>query len=95
MDQYSPITFDFKGLTIQFDQDGEKLVLQGKAQNPTMKVLRGKDLSKYLAGKREEEAQLQLAHTQGDTEVISTLLAQYSSVFDKPTSLLFTSPKST
>lgn len=45
--QYSPITFDFKELNIQFDKEGDKCVLQGSVQHTTMKLVRGKALKSF------------------------------------------------
>lgn len=93
MTYYSPITFDFRHMTIQLVQEGEKLLLQGHVENPELKVVRGKDLKEF----RKVQSAIMQVNTPGQaldsgnsaalpSDIVS-LLEQFACVFDVPSTL--------
>ncbi|XP_027156574.1 uncharacterized protein LOC113757594 [Coffea eugenioides] len=94
MVQYSPITFDFKQLLVKLSEEDGKMVLEGVAEQPSMKLVRGKAIKKFMQQKhRNLAAFCSVPEDCNSDDVsplpseISELLHQFSDVFAEPTQL--------
>lgn len=96
MYQFSPITFDFKHLQIRMEHEGEQYTLKGYVEQPTIQLVRGKALRQYHSQRNTAIWRNQLhSISEGNKsskvsslpEAVSSLLTQYSVVFETPTTL--------
>nr|XP_027071740.1 uncharacterized protein LOC113696535 [Coffea arabica] len=91
MCQFSPITFDFHTLSIALSDRGQLLHLQGFINQPTMELMRGRDLRSFIQEKKRSCAHLQANSTkdlQKDiSELVEQVLQQFSQIFATPTGL--------
>ncbi|XP_027160631.1 uncharacterized protein LOC113761725 [Coffea eugenioides] len=94
MVQYSPITFDFQQLMIKLSEEGGEMVLEGVAEQPSMKLIRGKAVRKFMQQKHRTRPTVCSVSDGGNLNgvsplpsEISELLHEFSDVFAEPTQL--------
>ncbi|XP_027102590.1 uncharacterized protein [Coffea arabica] len=91
MCQFSPITFDFHTLSIALSDRGQLLHLQGFINQPTMELVRGRDLRSFIQERKKSCAHLQTNSTkdlQKDIpELVEQVLQQFPQIFATPTGL--------
>ncbi|XP_071909625.1 uncharacterized protein [Coffea arabica] len=94
MVQYSPITFDFQQLLIKLSEEGGEMVLEGVAEQPSMKLIRGKAVRKFMQQKHRTRPTVCSVSEGGNLNgvsplpsEISELLHEFSDVFVEPTQL--------
>ncbi|XP_071905809.1 uncharacterized protein [Coffea arabica] len=94
MVQYSPITFDFKQLLVRVSEEGGEMVLEGAAKQPSMKLIRGKAVKKFMQQKHKTLTSICSASENSNSDgvsplpsEISELLHEFSDVFAEPTQL--------
>ncbi|XP_027118691.1 uncharacterized protein [Coffea arabica] len=94
MVQYSPITFDFKQLMIKLSEEDGEMVLKGAAEQPSIKLVRGKAIKKFMQQKHRTLASICSVPEDSNSDdvnslpsEISELLHQFSDIFAEPTQL--------
>ncbi|KAL3506817.1 hypothetical protein ACH5RR_032199 [Cinchona calisaya] len=78
MSQYSPITFDFQQLQIKMNKHGDKVVLRGNVEDSVVKLIRGKDVRKFLKDKAKGMSPIQKNISGGIDLPDSILVAIFS-----------------
>lgn len=58
--QYSLITFDFRHMNVRLYKEGSEMVLEGRVQQPIMKLVRGKAIKKFNSHKQKSMAEIQV-----------------------------------
>lgn len=90
MSYFSPITFDFNGMSITFSCEGSLIHLQGSIDHLVMNLVRGKDLRHFIQEKMQcctsqlETNDLQIQEISPE---VMPILEQFSKVFSTPTGL--------
>lgn len=91
MYQFSPISFDFKQLKISLSKDQEKIMLEGRVENPVVKRMSGKAVKKCRMEELRTKAVCNACTdaTINNTipEEFSELLTEFGDIFDNPTTL--------
>ncbi|XP_071924750.1 uncharacterized protein [Coffea arabica] len=93
MKHYSPITFDFKELTLFFDKEGETMLLQGNPYMAKVRMRQGTAPQKYIRNKIRTSLQhscmirVQNSRVTPVPKSITQLLDQYQDIFKEPISL--------
>ncbi|XP_071925383.1 uncharacterized protein [Coffea arabica] len=94
MVQYNPITFDFKQLLIKLSEENGEMVFEGAAEQPSIKLIRGKAIKKFMQQKHRTLASICSVPEDSNSDDVSSLpseiselLHQFSDVFTEPTQL--------
>ena len=90
MKSYSPMTFDFKELTLSFENEGENVLLRNDSQTSQVKMKQGHTANKYMRKKVRSVLQHSCMVKVRDSQVTSIpnsllkLLRQYDDIFAEP-----------
>ena len=93
MKHYSPMTFDFKELTLSFDKEGETVLLQGDSHTAKVRMRQGTAAQRHIRNKVRTSLQhscmirVQNSQVTPVPKSLTQLLDQYQDIFKEPISL--------
>lgn len=87
--QFSPVTFDFRELKITINKEGQRIMLHGKVEEGTIKMITGKAMNKLMSKSNEGMMgylflmENRDQNSEVDPEMMK-LLQEYEVVFQEP-----------
>ncbi|KAL4366748.1 hypothetical protein GQ457_05G033260 [Hibiscus cannabinus] len=88
MRRFSPVEMDFRNITLSFEQQGRRVVLQGEVKEPSFKVISDKKMQKLKEKNPEMQGEIYLLTVENEEtkvpEELKELLREYTDVFSEP-----------
>ena len=85
MKKYSPLVMDFNEMSVAFKKEGEQIILKGRQQQTSLKLISGEKLQKLMGKDPEMLGELYMINVDYEgTETplaLQTLLTEYQDIF--------------